>query len=256
MLRYRIIPTLLLHKNGLYKTVQFSTKKGKYVGDPINVIKIFNDKFVDEIIILDIDASKEGRGPDFQMIEKIASECFRPLSYGGGISNLDQIKELFKIGVEKIIINTALLHNASFLKQVSSIYGSQSVVAAVDIKKNIFGKPKVFNSAKKKYVSENPKSYLHFLQNEGVGEIYLSFVDRDGMLNGYDIELINDLTSEIKVPVIVNGGAKSITDFVDVIKNTNVNALSAGSIFTFNGPHKAVLITYICYDDLIKLLKE
>jgi len=254
MVRYRIIPTLLLHKKGLYKTVQYNVKKGKYVGDPINVIKIFNDKYVDELIFLDIDASKEKREPDFEILKNIASECFMPVAYGGGITTLDQIKKVFQIGIEKVILNTVLLTDITFLNKASSLYGAQSIVASVDVKRNFFGIAKVYNSATKQYSSYDLKTYLKLLEKNGAGEIYLSFVDRDGMLNGYDIKLIQTICEDISVPIIVNGGAKSVEDFANVIRNTNITALSAGSMFVFHGPHKAVLITYPKYETLLNVL--
>lgn len=250
MLRYRIIPTLLLHDKGLYKTVKYSVKKGKYVGDPINAIKIFNDKGVDELIFLDIDASKEKRGPDFNMLKNIATECFMPVGYGGGITTMEQIKQIFQIGIEKVILNSTLLKDLSLLKNASEAFGTQSIVAAVDIKKNLFGKYKVYNSATQKNSDLDIKKYLQSLEENGAGEIYISNVDRDGTYDGYDIELMKDITKDIKVPVIINGGAKDISDFSRAIKECGVSAVSAGSMFVFNGPHKAVLITYPEYEKL------
>jgi len=250
MLRYRIIPTLLLHNKGLYKTVKYSIKKGKYVGDPINAIKIFNDKGVDELIFLDIDASKERRGPDFNMLKNIASECFMPVAYGGGITTLEQIKRIFQVGIEKIILNTVLLENLSLLKSSSDAFGSQSIVASVDIKKNLFGKYKIYNSSKQKTTNIDIKEYFKSLELGGAGEIYISSVDRDGTFEGYDIDLIKELSKDIKLPVIINGGAKDISDFSRAIKEANVSAVSAGSMFVFKGPHKAVLITYPEYQIL------
>lgn len=250
MLRYRIIPTLLLHDKGLYKTVKYSIKKGKYVGDPINAIKIFNDKGVDELIFLDIDASKEKRGPDFNMLKNIATECFMPVGYGGGITTMEQVKQIFQIGIEKVILNSVLLEDLSLLKSASENFGSQSIVATVDIKKNLFGKYKVYNSAKQKNSDLDIKKYLQSLEENGAGEIYISSVDKDGTFEGYDIELMKDISKDIKVPVIINGGAKDIGDFSRAIKECGVSAVSAGSMFVFNGPHKAVLITYPEYEKL------
>ena len=250
MLRYRIIPTLLLHDKGLYKTVKYSIKKGKYVGDPINAIKIFNDKGVDELIFLDIDASKEKRGPDFNMLKNIASECFMPVGYGGGITTMEQIKQIFQIGIEKVILNSVLLEDLSLLKNASKDFGAQSIVASVDIKKNLFGKYKIYNSAKQKNSDLDIKKHLQSLEENGAGEIYISSVDKDGTFEGYDIELMKDISKDIKVPVIINGGAKSISDFSRAIKECGVSAVSAGSMFVFNGPHKAVLITYPEYEKL------
>ena len=197
MLRYRIIPTLLLHDKGLYKSVKYSIKKGKYVGDPINAIKIFNDKGVDELIFLDIDASKEKRGPDFNMLKNIAAECFMPVGYGGGITTMEQIKQIFQIGIEKVILNSVLLEDLSLLKNASEAFGAQSIVASVDIKKNLFGKYKVYNSAKQKNSDLDIKKYLQSLEENGAGEIYISSVDKDGTFEGYDTELMKDMTKDI-----------------------------------------------------------
>lgn len=256
MLRYRIIPSLLLHDRGLYKTVKYSIKKGKYVGDPINAIKIFNDKGVDELIFLDIDASKEKRGPNFNILKDIATECFMPVSYGGGITSIEEIKKVFQIGIEKVILNTILLDNINLLEEASQIFGSQSIVASVDIKKNFFGKYKVYNSGKQKITNLDIKDYLKNLEEKGVGEIYISDVEKDGTLEGYNIELFKELIKDIKVPIIVNGGAKDINDFSKAIKEAKVSAVSAGSMFVFKGPHKAVLITYPEYGELEKIIGE
>lgn len=256
MLRHRIIPTLLLHDKGLYKTVQYSIKKGKYVGDPINAIKIFNDKGIDELIFLDIDASKEKKQPDFKMIKSIASECFMPLAYGGGIVSLSQIKAIFQIGIEKVILNSILLEDITFLQKASNIFGSQSIVASVDIKKNMFGKYKVYNSSQKRNLKLDIREYLLSLEQHGAGEIYISCVDKDGTFEGYDLEIIKKVIEGIKIPIIVNGGARDIKDFSQAIKECGVHAVSAGSFFVFNGPHKAVLITYPDYKDLENELKR
>ena len=254
MLRYRIIPTLLLHNKGLYKTVKYSVKKGKYIGDAINTIKIFNDKGVDELIFLDIDASKEKKSPDFQIIKDISAECFMPIGYGGGITNIEEIKTIFQIGIEKVILNTVLLDNINLLIEASSKFGSQSIVAALDIKKNFFGAYKVYNHSKDKNTSLDILEYLQLLEKSGAGEIYISSVDNDGTFEGYDIEFMKVITKDIKVPVIINGGAKDISDFSRAIKECEVSAVSAGSMFVFNGPHKAVLITYPEYEELEKEL--
>ena len=254
MLRYRIIPTLLLHNKGLYKTVKYSVKKGKYIGDPINTIKIFNDKGVDELIFLDIDASKEKKSPDFEIIKDISTECFMPIGYGGGITNIEEIKTIFQIGIEKVILNTVLLDNINLLIEASSKFGSQSIVAALDIKKNFFGAYKVYNHSKDKNTSLDILEYLQLLEKSGAGEIYVSSVDNDGTFEGYDIEFMKVITKDIKVPVIINGGAKDISDFSKAIKECGVSAVSAGSMFVFNGPHKAVLITYPEYEELEKEL--
>jgi imidazole glycerol-phosphate synthase subunit HisF len=256
MLRYRVIPTLLLHEKGLYKTVQYSIKKGKYIGDPINAIKIFNDKNVDELIFLDIDASKKKKEPDLSMIQNIATECFMPVAYGGGVVSLSQIKTIFQIGVEKIILNSILLEDITFLEKASNMFGSQSIVASVDIKKNMFGKYKVYNSAQQRNIKLDIREYLLSLEQHGAGEIYISCVDRDGTFEGYDIEIIKKVIRGIKIPIVINGGARNVKDFSKAIKECGVHAVSAGSMFVLNGPHKAVLITYPEYKELEQELER
>ena len=254
MLRHRIIPTLLLHQEGLYKTVNYNVKKGKYVGDPINAIKIFNDKGVDELIFLDIDASKEKRGPNFEIIKDIATECFMPVAYGGGITNIDEIKKILTIGIEKIVLNNVLLKDMSLLEEASEIYGASTMVVSVDVKKNLFGKYKVYDSALQKNTSLDLYDYIHEIEKKGAGEIYISSVDKDGTFSGYDIELIKSITDKLNIPAIVNGGARDISDISQAIKDGGASAASAGSMFVFQGPHKAVLITYPDYSELEKEL--
>ncbi|MBL1420840.1 MAG: imidazole glycerol phosphate synthase subunit HisF [Alphaproteobacteria bacterium] len=252
MLRHRIIPTLLLHDMGLFKTVKFNVKKGKYVGDPINAIKIFNDKGVDELVFLDIDASKEKRGPNLDAIRDFAEECFMPVAYGGGLRNLDDIKDVLTIGIEKVVLNTILFTDIDLLTRASEVYGSSSIVASVDVKKNFRGQYRVYNSATKKLLSIDLLDYIRDIEKRGAGEIFLSSVDRDGTFEGYDVELINMISRELKIPLIANGGAKDIADFSKVIKFGGASAVSAGSMFVFNGTHKAVLITYPEYSELEK----
>lgn len=179
-----------------------------------------------------------------------------PVSYGGGITSIEEIKKVFQIGIEKVILNTILLDNINLLEEASQIFGSQSIVASVDIKKNFFGKYKVYNSGKQKITNLDIKDYLKNLEEKGVGEIYISDVEKDGTLEGYNIELFKELIKDIKVPIIVNGGAKDINDFSKAIKEAKVSAVSAGSMFVFKGPHKAVLITYPEYGELEKIIGE
>jgi cyclase len=256
MLRSRIIPTLLLHKKGLYKTVGFSVQKGKYVGDPINAIKIFNDKGVDELVFLDIDASRDNKEPDFSVIQDIASECFMPVAYGGGIKNIEQIKRIFSIGIEKVVLNSVLLEDKSLLEQASKIFGSQSIVAAVDVKKNLWGKLKVYNHVKKKCTKLDVEDYVLSLVSSGAGEIFLTSVEREGTFKGFDIETLKGISSKCRVPIIINGGASDINDMSRAIVEGGASAVSASSMFVFQGPHKAVLITYPKYSELEEIIGE
>ncbi len=256
MLRYRMIPTLLLHNNGLYKTVKYNINKGKYVGDPINAIKIFNDKGVDELIFLDIDSSKNNSEPNYELIKNISTECFMPLAYGGGIKSIEQIKKISRIGIEKIVLNSVLFENPHLLMAASNHFGSQSIVAAIDLKKNIFGKYCVYNSAKRQFHKIGILEYIKQLEEFGAGEIYVSFVDLDGTFSGFNIQLLKKITDATDLPVIVVGGAKDLKDFSEAIIYGGASAVSAGSMFVFKGPHKAVLISYPSYEELEKELKR
>jgi cyclase len=237
----RIIPTLLLHKGGLYKTVKFSNPK--YLGDPINIMRIFNDKKVDEIVVLDIDASRNRVSPNFKVIEQIASEAFMPLSYGGGISTLEQASQIFKSGVEKVVLNSVALVNPMIIKEMSDRFGSQSVVVSVDVKKNIFGKYKVYDWVKKQIGGENLSNYLNSITNYGVGEIIINSVDKDGTLSGPDLELLKQVSKMVSVPLVYQGGISNEEDIKKCFVN-GADAVAAGSFFVFHGIHKAVLISY------------
>jgi len=255
MLRTRVIPCLLLKNRGLVKTVKFKTPT--YVGDPINAIRIFNEKEVDELIFLDIEASKENRGPLFEFIAKIATECFMPFCYGGGVRSLEDIRTLFAMGLEKVAINTQAIIDPFFIKQASEKFGSQSIVVSIDVKKNIFGKKKkVFTHSRGKTVSLDPVEFAVKMMEMGAGELLINSVDRDGAMRGYDIELIKQVTDAVDIPVIVCGGAGCLDDFSKAVKIGGASAVAAGSSFVFYGKHRAVLINYPTYDEISKIFKE
>jgi imidazole glycerol-phosphate synthase subunit HisF len=241
MKRIRVIPVLLLHEGGLVKSVKF--RDYTYVGDPINAVKIFNDKEIDEIVILDIDASKEQRGPNMQRIKEIAGEAFIPLAYGGGISTIEQVQQLFYLGVEKVIFNYQAFHNPSLLTSVANLVGSQSVVVSIDVKKNWLGKYKVVLKNAIESTGEDPIPYIKRLVSAGAGEVFLNVVDRDGTYQGYDTELIKQVSHSVEVPVIACGGASGIEDFGKAVEH-GASAVAAGSMFVFQKPHRAVLISY------------
>ena len=241
MRRIRVIPVLLIHKAGLIKSIKF--KNYQYVGDPLNAVKIFNEKEIDEIVVLDIDATREGRGPAMLRIKEIASEAFIPLAYGGGISTLEQIKELFFLGVEKIIINYQAFKNPSLIREAADLVGSQSVVVSIDVKKNLFGKYKVHLMNGTDNTGMAPEVFARKVQEAGAGEIFLNSIDRDGMYTGYDLELIKTVSGILTIPLVICGGASSIDDFKPAIQQ-GASAIAAGSIFVFQKPHKAVLISY------------
>jgi cyclase len=242
MKRARIIPVLLLQNNGLYKTVKFD--KAKYIGDPINAVKIFNDKQCDEIILLDILASKQNKEINYKLIEEIASECFMPLAYGGGVSKIEHIEKLLKIGIEKIILNSILLSDPSFLETAVNYYGSSTIVASVDVKKNVFGKYLVYSHASKQIPSIPLLDFLKTIENRGAGELMINSVDLDGMMTGYDMKLAQTVSESLSIPSIICGGCSSFENIKHLFLTTHISAAAAGSFFIYHGPHKAVLINY------------
>ena len=249
--RKRVIPLLLFKGDRLVKTKKFD--RPTYVGDVINAVKIFNEKEVDELALIDITPFGERSEPNFTIIKDVASECFIPLAYGGKITNEDQIKKILNIGVEKIIINTAAIENPDFLKRACKNFGSSTIVASVDFKKDFFGTKYVFTSNGKKNTKKSPLEIVLELEKLGVGEILLNSIDRDGMQNGYDLELIKSLSNAVNIPLIACGGASTVDDFIDAFHN-GASAVAAGSKFVFNGKHNAVLITYLTNEESNKLI--
>jgi imidazole glycerol-phosphate synthase subunit HisF len=253
MLLRRIIPALLIRDGGLVKTIRFS--KERYIGDPINAVKIFNEKEVDELCLLDIGATIEGRAPAYDEINEIVSEAFMPVGYGGGIRTMDHIEQLFKIGVDKVIMNTAAFENEMLVKEASSVFGNQSIVISIDIKKDMWGRYNVFTRSGKSKQKIDMITAVKKMQDLGAGEIILNNIDRDGTMQGYDLDPIYKLSRAIEIPLVALGGAATIDDFIAAI-NHGAAAVSAGSMFVFQGVHKGVLISYITSDTLEnKLLK-
>lgn len=253
MLKHRVIPALLLSNGGLVKTLKF--KDPKYVGDPINAIRIFNEKEVDELMVLDITASKEHREPNYALIEKFAGECFMPLAYGGGVHNVEQATHLFSLGVEKICVQTAALKDLTLVSRLADRFGSQSVMVSVDVKRNWMGKGRIHGSADGKARSEPWLELTQRLVNAGAGEVLLNAVDRDGTLAGPDLELIHTASVAIPVPLIAVGGVSSLAD-IQACVEAGASAVAAGAFFVFHGPHRAVLITYPKYQELENLFKR
>lgn len=253
MLNIRVIPCLLLRGQGLVKTVQF--KDAKYVGDPINAVKIFNEKEVDELILLDILATVEQRKPPLKLISEVASECFMPLCYGGGICSLDDIKEIFNLGVEKVAVNTYAINNPYFIKEAAGKFGSQSIVLAMDVKRNLLGDYEVFTHGGRKSTKLDPVRLAIEIEEIGAGEIFLNSIDRDGTMQGYDIELIKKVTEAVSIPVIACGGAGKLSDFAVAIKEGGASAVAAGSLFVFHGEEHAVLISYPSVQELEHIFK-
>lgn len=251
MLKHRVIPALLLQKGSLVKTMRF--KHPKYVGDPINAIRIFNEKEVDELMVLDITASRERREPNYALIEEFAGECFMPLAYGGGVTNVEQAERLFGLGVEKICLQTAAIQNPSLIGQLAERFGSQSVVVSIDVKRNWLGKTQVYCSVDGK---RRPEPWLELTKRlvaAGAGEVLLNSVDRDGTLAGPHLELIREAGMALHVPLIAVGGVSSLADIKAAV-DAGASAVAAGAFFVFHGPHRAVLITYPRYEELERLL--
>lgn len=253
MLSARVIPCLLLKNQGLVKTKKF--KNPVYVGDPINAVKIFNEKEVDELLIIDIDATINKKSPQFDLLERIGKEAFMPMSYGGGIHSIEDAKKILSIGFEKISINSSAIEKPNLIKEIADIYGTQSVIASIDVKKNIMGHYEVYDYKKGRTIKKDPFKFALELQNFGAGEILLNSVDRDGTMSGYDISTINKITELVSIPVIAMGGAGSLEDIQKVIKIGNASAAAAGSLFVFQGVHRAVLITYPEREEIEKLIR-
>lgn len=238
----RVIPALLICNEGLVKSVKF--KDYKYIGDPINAVKIFNEKEVDEIAIIDIDATRNNRPPNIEKIKEIASEAFMPLSYGGGITKLDEVKSLFYNGVEKVIINKSAHTNPTLVTKIAKMFGSQSVIISIDVKKSLFGKYKICTDNGKNGLSISPGDFAKQMQDLGAGEILLNNIDRDGTFQGYDLELIEKVSSSVSIPLIALGGASKIDDFNSAIK-AGASAVAAGSMFVFmKNSRDSILINY------------
>lgn len=242
MLRPRIIPCLLVKDKGLVKTVNF--KNPKYVGDPLNAVRIFNEKQVDELTVFDIDASSANREPDYKMIEYLASECRMPLCYGGGVKTVEQAQRIFSLGVEKVAISSAAIYDASLISEIAKKVGSQSVVVVIDVKKKLLGGYEVYTNNGRKGTGRSPFDFARQVESLGAGEIVINSIDNDGQMKGYDIALAEKVRSITSLPLTVLGGAGSLKDVGALINKFGIIGASAGSLFVFKGIYKAVLINY------------
>ena len=248
--RPRIIPVLLIDDRDLIKTVQFG--KRTYLGDPVNAVKIFNRKGIDELSVLDIGATKNGREPDFELLKDIASEAFMPLSCGGGITTTEQVHELLAIGYEKVVINSELIKNPELIKKSAELFGSQSIVSSIDAKK-IDGKYKCAIADGTEIVDQTPVELAVKAEQLGAGEIIINSIDNDGMMKGYDIELVKSIVESVKVPVTAIGGAGGIQDLKKVLHEGHAHAAAGGSMFVYYGRLKAVLITAPSEEELTEV---
>lgn len=249
MLSHRVIPCLLLSqaRGGLVKTQKF--RKPRYVGDPINAVKIFNDKEVDELMLIDIDATREKRGPNFALIEEIAAECFMPLAYGGGIRTADDARTLFNLGVEKVCLQTAAMQDPIIVRAIADRAGQQAVIVSIDVKRNWRGQPRLHLATGVGTPHRHWQDAVHAAVKAGAGEILFNVVGRDGTLTGVDTDLIREASAIADVPLIAVGGVGSLSD-IKAATDAGASAVAAGAYFVFQGPHRAVLITYPRYDDL------
>ncbi len=243
MLRSRIIPCLLVQNHGLVKTVKF--KAPKYVGDPINAVKIFNEKEVDELIVLDIDATAKNQAPDYKLIKNLAAECRMPFCYGGGIKTVEQAVRIINLGVEKVAISSAFLERPDFATDLARAVGAQSVVGVIDVKKSgLLGSYEMFTHNGKKRVGKDLHQFCRELEDKGVSEIVINSIDNDGVMKGYDIKLIEKVRNAINIPITALGGVGSLNDIKDLIQKYGTLGAAAGSLFVFKGVYRAVLINY------------
>lgn len=248
--RPRIIPCLSISNRDLVKTTKFQNPR--YIGDPINAVKIFNNKYVDEICILDISVTKENKSPDFEYLTEIANEAFMPLSYGGGIKTVSDIEHIFYIGYEKVIINTEFFLNPNLIKEAVRSAGSQSIVVSIDYKCDYFGNYSCYIKSGKEKVRISPVEIAKRAEDLGAGELLLCSIQNDGMMNGYNIQITNQVSEAVKIPIIAYGGAGKIEDISEVLKSGRADAAAASSLFIYYGKKKAILITVPTEEEFIK----
>ena len=248
---FRIIPSLLLKDKGLVKGKKFN--EYTYVGDPINTVRIFNDKEVDELFFFDISASKENRQTPLDLVEKLANECFMPFAVGGGINSINHISTLIKLGVEKVSINTHSIKNPNFISEAAGVFGSQAIVVSIDVKKNNENEYNVVTHSGENCTNISPLEHAKKMEQLGAGELIINSIDKDGTQSGYDIKLIKMITDSVNIPVIASGGAGKLDHFSELLTETNVQAATAGSFFVFYGKLNAVLISYPNKDELESL---
>ena len=252
MLRTRVIPCLLLENAQLVKTIKF--KDPTYIGDPVNAIKIYNEKEVDELIFLDITATVRNSKLAYKIIRDIADECFMPLTYGGGIQTIEDIRKILSIGVEKVAINTYAIENPLFVKQATEAFGSQSIVVSIDAKRTRDGKYEVYTHGARKRTGKFATEVARLMEEQGAGELLLNSIDNDGTMEGYDLELIKEVSSSVNIPVIACGGAGTIEDFGLAVNKVGASAVAAGSLFVFHGRNRSVLISFPTQEELSRVL--
>ncbi len=254
MFRPRVIPVLLLRNQGLVKSIKF--KDFRYIGDPINAVKIFNDLRADELVFLDITASKEIRKISLDFVRKVGDECNMPFAVGGGIRTIEDIREILNSGAEKVVINTAAAEEPDFIRRASEEFGSSTIVVCIDIKKKFLGGDVVWTYSGSKATTFEPVTYARLMADNGAGELFIQSIDFDGMMEGYNLELISRISNAVTIPVIAGSGAGSNQHLNQVVKQSNASAVAAGSLFVYHGPRRAVLINYPTQEELMKLFHE
>lgn len=242
MLRTRVIPALLLRNESLVKTVQFG--RFTYVGDPCNTVRIFNELEVDELIFLDITATRERRGPNLKVLADIANECFMPLGYGGGVSSLEQARQIFDIGFEKVSLNSSAVANPALIGQIAEVYGSQAVIVSIDVKRGWRGRQTVRTEAGRRDTKLDPVEWAREAERRGAGELLLTSVDREGTWEGFDLELVRRVTDAVSIPVIAHGGAGGVADIGRVVKESGASAVALGSMVVFQKKGMGVLVNF------------
>ncbi len=248
MFRPRIIPVLLLQGNALVKSKRF--KDFRYIGDPINAVKVFNDLKADELVFLDIEATKEKRTISTELVSQVGEEANMPFAVGGGIKNLDEIQNIIARGAEKVIINTCAVENPKFIREASDNFGSSTIVVCIDVKKKFFSGEVVWRNSGSKSSKYSPKDFAKIIEENGAGEIIIQSINKDGTMSGYDLDLVKEISTAVAIPVVALGGAGNLEHMVEVYKKGFASALAAGSLFVFQGPNKGVLINYIEKSDL------
>ncbi|MBI4474327.1 MAG: imidazole glycerol phosphate synthase subunit HisF [Acidobacteria bacterium] len=252
MLTTRVIPCLLLQNGGLVKTVKFQSPD--YVGDPTNAIKIYNDKQVDELVVLDIAATVAKKEPAFGAIEMFASECFMPVAYGGGLRNIGDVQRVFRLGIEKVVLNTYAVERPEFIRELSERFGAQAIVVSIDAKRNAAGGHEVFIRGGRTPTGLDPLALALKMSALGAGEIFLNSIDQDGTMAGYDLELIRNVSSAVEIPVIACGGAGKLADFGRAVKEGGAAAVATGSMVVYFGRNRAVLINFPTKRELDEVL--
>jgi cyclase len=242
MFRPRIIPVLLLKNQGLVKSIRF--KDYKYIGDPINAVRIFNELKADELVFLDIEATKENRSVSLELVKDIGEEANMPFAVGGGINNIQKIQDIIKAGAEKVVINSYAIDHPEFIKEASDTFGSSTIVVCIDVKKNLFGKQQVFLNNTKVKSKDTPVEFAKLMEKNGAGEIIIQSVDKDGTMKGYDLSLIESISEAVTIPVVALGGAGNINHLKEAYNKAKATALAAGSFFVYVGDKRGVLINY------------